>query len=202
VDTQSLVTADPDGWSAAVRHPFLAGVRTGRLPVAAFEAWLVQDHLFVTDLLGFQARLLARAPAAARPVLLEGLAGLVAELGWFGEEAARRGVRLVTRRAPVTGAYSALLTELLAAPFAAGMTALWALEQVYLEAWGWAAPGAEPFRSCVEHWTTPEFAGYVGRLREAADAALAAAPDRHQVASATASVLALECRFWDATVAA
>lgn len=199
VDTHALVAADPDGWAAAVRHPFLAGVRDGRLPVPAFEAWLVQDYLFVADLAGFQARLLTRAPAAARPVLLDGLAGLVAELGWFGEEAERRGVRLGTRRAPVTSAYGALLTDLLTAPFAVGMTALWALEQVYLEAWRYAAPGAEPYRSCVEHWTTPEFAAYAGALREAADAALAAVPDRHQVASATASVLALECRFWDAT---
>ena len=49
-------------WSHATRHPFLEAVRDGPLTESAFEAWLAQDYRFVSDLLAFQGRLLARAP--------------------------------------------------------------------------------------------------------------------------------------------
>jgi thiaminase len=70
-------------WSAATRHPFLEAVREGTTTDSAFDRWLVQDALFVGDLLTFQARLLARAPRAAQAVLAGGCVALVAELDWF-----------------------------------------------------------------------------------------------------------------------
>ncbi len=86
-----LLSRHPDAWRAATRHPFLDAVRDGNVPVAAFDTWLVQDARFVTDLLVFLARLLARAPRPAQAVLAAGAVSLVAELDWFDEQAAARG---------------------------------------------------------------------------------------------------------------
>lgn len=78
-----LPARDATGWARATRHPFLTTVRDGTLPEATFNAWLVQDYRFVTDLLRFQARLLAGAPRATQPVLANGAVALVVELAWF-----------------------------------------------------------------------------------------------------------------------
>ena len=102
---------------------------------SAFDRWLVQDALFVGDLLTFQARLLARAPRTAQAVLAGGCVALVAELDWFEGQAVRRGIDLEQPALPATLAYRELLGRLDAAPYEAAVTALWVLERVYLLAW-------------------------------------------------------------------
>ena len=67
---------------------------------------------------------------------------LVEELDWFEELAARRGIDLEQPALPATLAYPELLWRLDAAPYEAAVTALWALERVYLLAWASAASGA------------------------------------------------------------
>jgi len=176
-----------------VQHPFLDAVRDGTLPATAFAGWLTQDALFVRDLLGFQARLLARAPRGAERVLAGGLVSLVDELDWFDEQARAGGLDLAVAPLPVTTAYADLLGRLDAARYPVAITALWALERVYLLGWQHAAPGAPAFRDCVQHWTDPGFAAYVTALGDLADAA-GAPPD------AVAEVLALEAAFWGAAV--
>ena len=166
-----LVAAHPEQWRAAVSHPFLDGVRDGSLPERAFRAWLVQDHLFVADLLAFQARLLAAAPRGAQAVLAGGLVALEAELGWMEAHAAGLGLELDVAPHPTTAAYRAHREAVLRDGYAAAVTALWALERAYLEAWRGAAPGAAGYRELVEHWTVPEFDTYVEGLAAAADAA-------------------------------
>ena len=159
-----LVRRHPREWQAATVHPFLDGVRDGTLPAAAFDAWLQQDHLFVGDLLRFQAHLLSTAPRQAQAVLAGGLVGLESELSWFETQAARRGLGLQAPRHRTTEAYRLELEHLLSEPFEVGVTALWALEQAYLEAWRGAAPGSPPYHEFVEHWTQPGFAAYVAGL--------------------------------------
>ena len=177
-------------WRAATIHPFLEGVRSGELPEAAFRTWLRQDHLFVGDLLAFQARLLARAPRAAQRVLASGVVGLESELTWFEGIAARDGVELGGPRHPATEAYRAHLEDLQEQPVEVALTALWAVELAYLEAWRGAAPGAPRYREYVEHWTQPEFAGYVADLEANAIASPAAE-------AAWLRVVELERAFWD-----
>jgi len=179
-----------DLWTSATRHPFLMAVRNQTITPRAFDRWLVQDALYVADLLTFQARLLARAPRSAQGVLARGCLGLVDELDWFEERAARRGLSLDQPRQPATDAYAALLTRLDGIAYEPAVTALWALEQVYLE--GWTAAGsspAAPYAAFVEHWTAPGFRGYVTAL------ATLAAPEPH--AELVAEVLAHEVAFWD-----
>jgi thiaminase len=172
VKAADLLERHRELWHEATRHPFLDGVREGTLPEEAFERWLVQDYLFVREGLAFQARLLARAPRRDQRLLIGGLVGIEEELGWFEGQARRRGLDLEARPHPTNAAYCGFLVGLEREPYAAAVTALWALERAYLEAWRGAAPGHPNYREFVEHWTTPEFADYVSGLEGAADAAL------------------------------
>ena len=194
-----LLESNPEAWERATRHPFLDGVRDGNLPAGTFESWLVQDYLFVTDLLGFQAWLLARSPRQHQAVLVGGLVAVEAELGWFEEKAAERDIKLDVRRRPATAAYRDFMAGLEDEPYVAGITALWALERAYLEAWRSASPGGADYREFVEHWTTPEFADYVAGLEEAAEASLESA-NKGEVECALAAfgeTCRLERDFWE-----
>ena len=187
-------------WNKATRHPFLLAVRDGTASEAAFETWLVQDHHFVSDLLGFQRRLQARAPRHAQAVLAGGVVALVDELGWFEKQAAARRLDLDTPAVPATAAYAALLGRLQDADVAVALAALWAIERVYLDAWSFAAPGAPAYRDFVAHWTTPQFAAYVDALEQTADGALGIAGEGPVLDAVFAEVVAAECRFWDTAV--
>ncbi|MGK2865267.1 MAG: TenA family transcriptional regulator [Mycobacterium sp.] len=178
-----------DLWTAATRHPFLDAVRDGTITDIAFDRWLRQDALFVADLLTFQSRLLGRAPRDAQGVLVGGCAALVAELDWFSEQAALRAIDLDVPPLPTTLRYRDLLQRLDDEPYPAAVTALWVIERVYLLGWTSAAPAAAPLDGFVEHWTTPEFAGYVEALGELATA------DAYP--GLIDEVLHLEVEFWN-----
>ncbi len=186
-------------WRGAARHPFLDAVREGTLPTGAFEAWLTQDYLFVADLLVFQSRLLARAPRPDQAVLAGGLVAVEAELGWFEEKAGERRLTLEASRHPTTSEYCNFLTALENEPYAAGLTALWALERAYLEAWESATPGYPDYREFVGHWTTPEFADYVAGLERAAGSALefGSREEQERAEAAFLEVTRLEKDFWE-----
>ena len=193
-----LISRHPDAWRSATRHPFLDSLRDGTLPVEAFEAWLAQDYLFVGDLLVFQARLLARAPRPAQRVIAGGLVAVEDELGWFEDRARERGLELESTRHPTTEAYRGLLGVLDEDPYPVAITALWAMERAYLEAWRSAAPGHPDYQGFVEHWTTPEFAGYVTGLEGAADAALEAdGGQEDRIEEAFLEVASVERDFWE-----
>ena len=193
-----LISRHPEAWRGATRHPFLDSLRDGTLPVEAFEVWLGQDYLFVGDLLAFQARLLARAPRPAQKVLAGGLVAVEDELGWFEVRARELGLNLGDTRHPTTEAYLGLLSVLDGDAYPVAITALWVMERAYLEAWGSAAPGHPDYQAFVEHWTTPEFDGYVAGLEEAADAALQAdGVPEDRVEAAFLEVASVERDFWE-----
>jgi formylaminopyrimidine deformylase / aminopyrimidine aminohydrolase len=188
VSVHELMGGHEEAWFRATRHPFLEGVRAGTLPEGAFVAWLVQDWLFVGDLLCFQARLLGRAPRRAQRLLAAGALALVDELAWFDEQGERLGLDLNAERSPATHEYRALLERREGEPFAAAITALWALERVYLDGWSFAAPAAPPYDAFVQHWTTPEFRAYVDKLEALVD------PSQGDV---VAAMLQAEVAFWE-----
>lgn len=178
-------------WQAATEHDFVVGVRDGTVEAAAaFDRWLVQDAYFVADLLNFQALLLARSPRPAQAPLAAGCVGLVAELAWFESHAAGRGLDLAAPRAAATDDYAGLLDRLDADPVPVALTALWTIEQVYLDAWTFArGDGTGPYAEFVAHWTEPAFAAYVAELRGLVD------PAAHR--ETVAAVLRCELAFWD-----
>ena len=176
-------------WNAATRHPFLDAVRDGTITDSAFDRWLAQDAVFVADLLTFQARLLGRAPRSAQATLAGGCVALVEELDWFEAQAARRGIDSGQPALPPRSPTGICSDGLDAAPFGAAVTALWALERVYLLAWTVAASPASPFSEFTDHWTTPGFADYVEALGALAE------PSGHD--DLIVDVLTHEVAFWD-----
>ncbi|MDA2894715.1 TenA family transcriptional regulator [Mycolicibacterium sp. BiH015] len=178
-----------DLWAAATRHRFLLSVRDGTITPSDFHRWLAQDAVFVTDLLAFQARLLARAHRDAQSILAAGCVALVAELDWFDDQAAAAGIDMNQAPLPATLAYRDLLARLDTEDYPTAITALWVVEEVYLRAWTTAASDSSPYRGFVEHWTDPGFAEYVRALRELAS------PAAHE--QVIAEVLSHEIAFWD-----
>lgn len=173
--TADLLSRHANRWHEAANHPFLVGARDGSLSRVAFQAWLVQDYQFVDRLIRAQSRLLAHAPRTDQTVLAGGLVGLVEELNWFEAHMSARGLTADVPLAPVNRAYTDFLQTVVQGPYAAGITAIWAVEQAYLDAWTGAQPAAPPYREFVDHWTTPGFREYVAGLDAAANRALAAA---------------------------
>jgi thiaminase/transcriptional activator TenA len=189
----ALLVRHADRWHQATRHQLLVAVRDGDLATAVFDAWLAQDYRFVGALLRFQARLLGRAPRHAQAVLAEGVTALVDELSWFEGLAGDRGIDLTTAPRPAVLAYGRLLDELDTADFAVALAMLWAIERTYLDAWSFAAPGADAYRDIVEHWTAPPFAAYVEAL---AAATVTAGPDEASVDRYFPRIVDAEIAFW------
>jgi thiaminase/transcriptional activator TenA len=189
VTGSELLARHRQEWLAATQHPFLDGVGDGSLPQPAFRTWLIQDYLFVFDLLRFQSRLLSVAPRAGQRVVSGGLVALDSELGWFEGQAARLGLSLDASRHPFTETYRRTLLSY-AEDWGAGITALWTGERTYLDSWTGVAPGAPAYREFVEHWTHPEFGVYVRELEQLANAA---GPDE----MAFLTICGLERQFWE-----
>ena len=170
---RDLIAGDGELWRAATHHRFLDQVRDGSLDPAAFSRWLVQDHHFALALVRAEARYLASAPREDFEVLARGIQAMVAELAWFEEKAKERSLELASAVHPTARAYVDYLLATTYAPYPVQLTALWALERAYLEAWRTALPGAPAYRKFVEHWTNQAYAVWVAELEAAADRALA-----------------------------
>jgi formylaminopyrimidine deformylase / aminopyrimidine aminohydrolase len=198
MNTAALIERFADEWRAATRHAFLDGVRDGTLPDAVFSAWLVQDYLFVNDVLVFQRRLATRTQLA---VVAGGVVALEDELRWFEHHAGERGLHLDAARTPTAEAYRVLLEALETSAEPVAIVGLWAIERAYYDAWRSAIGGAPRYREFVDHWSVPEFGVYVDGLARAGDEALSAAtPDEQAEAVATFLLVAqLEAEFWQMT---
>jgi formylaminopyrimidine deformylase / aminopyrimidine aminohydrolase len=199
---RGLAGRDPAAWAAATGHPFLDGAADGSLPVAAFDRWLEQDRLFVEALARAWGLVLAEAPVDDLRLLSEGIAAFVGEVAWFEELAADRGLAVPAEPLAATAAYNAHLLQMAGEPYPVALTAMWAVEAAYLEAWRSARPGAPAYRSFVEHWTDAAFAGFVDRLERAVDRALAGASAAEVDAAGRAVALTAghEAAFWAMTL--
>eukprot|EP00897_Mesotaenium_endlicherianum_P004081 jgi/Mesen1/3700/ME000202S02795 len=205
-------------YSRAIRHPFLESA---------------QDYLFVRSLVRFVASTLLKLPqknyddagatSTSPPgdfeVLLGSLSALDAELKWFKELASKRGVQLAGLQPLEANVwYMRYLEELSgpAVPYEVALTALWAVELVYCEAWSRCTErGAHTpadLQECCQRWGNPEFASYCSLLGVTAQRALEGAAARGQegerergcsrgvfveAKEAFLKVLRLEVAFWD-----
>ncbi|SRR5579883_1301741 len=192
-----LLTRHANEWHEATHHPFLDAVRDGTLAPQIFATWLVQDYLFVRDELMAQALLLARAPRSAQHLLVQGLVGLESELSWFEEHAQRRQLALEVERHPVTAAYHDFWQSLSHKPYPVAITATWAAEQAYLDAWTSLGTGvSSSYREYIEHWANADFEHFVSELGQMSDIALATGDHDQEVEDAFLSVAHLEHDFW------
>ncbi len=192
---QKLIESEAELWRAATHHPFLDGVRDGTLPPEEFACWLVQDYQFGAALTRVEARYLAAAPREDLGLLAAGVQAMVAELDWFEQKAAERELHLGAPLHATARAYIDYLYALCDRPYSVQLTALWALERAYLDAWRGARPGAEAFREFVERWTNDAFATYVAALEAATSRVLGHNADAER--EAFRQVARYERAFWE-----
>ncbi|EPS95650.1 hypothetical protein FOMPIDRAFT_1038434 [Fomitopsis schrenkii] len=185
----SLPTPRP--YSAATKHSFLTAAGQGTLPPALLSLWLAQDRIYAAH--GYPAfigRVLAAvpfsyldAPDSQRErknqeivrVLSGALANVVREVNFFGEVAAAHGLSVEGwKERKATRDYTAEMARIGAeGRIEDAMVFLWAMEQVYLDAWkyvesltpvdpeGGTAPAV---KALVDNWTNAEFVGFVDEL--------------------------------------
>ena len=195
--TAALIERNPELWRAATVHPFLEGARDGSLDEQEFARWLEQDHLFVVALTRAWGRMLTTAPLEDFELVSDGIGAFTAELAWFAALATDRDLGLDAQPVADAAAYIAYLGDVAEAAYAVSITAMWAVEAAYLHAWRGALVGSKNYAPIVEHWANDGFASFVGRLADAADRELAAAPSaRVDAEDAFRRVLAHECAFW------
>ena len=192
---QKLIESEAELWRAATHHPFLDGVRDGTLPPEEFACWLVQDYQFGAALTRVEARYLAAAPREDLGLLAAGVQAMVAELDWFEQKAAERELHLGAPLHATARAYIGYLYALCDQPYSVQLTALWALERAYLDAWRGARPGAEAFREFVVRWTNDAFASYVAALEAATSRVLGHNADAER--EAFRQVARYERAFWE-----
>jgi thiaminase/transcriptional activator TenA len=77
------------------------------------------------------------------------------------------------------------------------MTATWAIERAYLEAWQSALPGQPIYREYIERWTNPGFASFVDELEQTTALALESGSADQKAEAAFLEVAKLEQAFWE-----
>jgi formylaminopyrimidine deformylase / aminopyrimidine aminohydrolase len=197
VKPTDLLIRHADIWHAATHHQFLEAVRDGSLAPNIFATWLVQDYLFVLDELTCQARLLARAPRSGQHILVRGLSAIEAEASWFESHAQQRHLSLDVPHYPTTASYRDLLESLDREPYPVAITAIWAIERAYLEAWKGTMPCNPRYQEYVDHWANVEFERFIADLEEIATTALLESSQVDNRAESTfLKVAQLEHDFW------
>jgi thiaminase/transcriptional activator TenA len=160
----SLVRSAGPLWDAATCSPFLDALAAGSLGEDAFRRWLAQDYCFAKDLMAFQAILLAKAPRDCHKPLIEGLAALDRELGWFESHAGRLQVDLdVPPHATCRRYTDYLLRSAYTQPYPVLLAILFGVEASYLAAWS-ALATSGPYAEFIERWSNADFASYVSEL--------------------------------------
>lgn len=199
----SLPARHADDWGRATGHPFIVAAGDGTLPAERFHVWVRQDRHFVMGLRGFVGRLLEGAPGEDRDGLRSGLAALDPELELFSAYALREGVDLLGPPFAVCTNYLSFLTDCASRGYADGLTAYYACERAYLDAWSTVKEAAAGYREWVENWTSDAFRAYVDWLGERIDAiAIGLDDDRlEKLSSIFGQVVRYETEFWDACLA-
>lgn len=185
--TDHLLRLASDEFNAATRHPWLKLAGTSQLPTDALLAWLTQDRLYIFSYIPFMGNMLSKASLTSNAdrskslewrvadCFINALTNVRRELGMF-EDILRehfgweQGGEMPTKE---TRAYQDMFAGAGAAnqSILVGMTALWATEKCYLEAWKYALSYKdqvpEDKKSHVLHttlipnWTCDEFEEFV-----------------------------------------
>lgn len=196
--TAALLRRHKHLWGLVTRNPFVDGIREGTLPKRLFDRWLVQDRFYLDALFSTVARVLAGAPAEERKTLLGVLVSTQGVVEWLDSVRKERRLRSVRQMHPVCRAYVDHVTALSFAPYPVAVTALWAQDRAFFDAWRSARPGGDGYRPIVATWTSKEVEARCKRLRGMADRALRGAgrADRVKAERAFEQVVRYELDFW------
>ncbi|TFY54251.1 hypothetical protein EVG20_g9785 [Dentipellis fragilis] len=186
----SLSTPRP--YSAATEHAFLRSAGDGTLPPTRFALWLAQDRLYAAHAYPrFIGRLISAIPYSGTHVpgspdeaqnqqilrvLVYCLQNVVREVGFFDDASKELGLDVHGwRERKETRDYTAEMARISTeGSLFDGLVFLWAMEQVYLDAWKFVnstlretkAPETYFARSFAANWTNAEFVTFVNDLAD------------------------------------
>ncbi|EPS95654.1 hypothetical protein FOMPIDRAFT_130957 [Fomitopsis schrenkii] len=211
IHLRSLLTPRP--YSAATEHPFLTAAGQGTLPHPLLSLWLAQDRLYAAH--GYPA-FIGRVLAAQRErknqeivwLLSGALASIVREVNFFGDVAAAHGLRVDGwRERKATRDYTAEMARIGAeGRIEDAMVFLWAMEQVYLDAWRYVGSlnpvdsegGTAPAVKALVDRPNAEFVEFVDGLAQTVNSLgiEPGSPAWIRAESIWARVVELEEAFW------
>lgn len=221
-----LASSTPRPYSAATEHSFLTAAGLGTLPPALLALYLAQDRLYAAHAYpAFIGRLLSAVPFSSLDaadsarertnqrivhVLSDALQNVVREVNFFGETAQKWGLQLDGwRERKATRDYTAEMARVGAeGRIEDGLVFLWAMEQVYLDAWryvgslkpvqGLEGGSAQAVSELVHNWTNSDFVRFVDDIAELVNS-LGITPGSSswgRAESIWARVVELEEAFW------
>ncbi|PSR70568.1 hypothetical protein PHLCEN_2v13539 [Hermanssonia centrifuga] len=224
IHLQSLSTICP--YSSATEHDFLVAAGTGQLSKDLVSLYLSQDRLYAAHAYPrFIGQLLAAIPFSSLHaidsvqelhnrrilnILSYSLQNVVREVGFFGEVAAKHGLKLDGwRERKATRDYTATMAAVgSSGSLDDGLIFLWAMEKVYLDSWKHVrsllgtstetSPTTAVIQEFVDNWTNPEFERFVNNLGDLVNS-LDIKPDSEAYSRAEeiwARVVELEKDFW------
>ena len=201
--SERLVQEHQAIWGAMAAHPFVVGLADGTLPEAALRAWVRQDRLFVLAERRVVWALRAHGPPPALDEALTGLdQALLREAAMFAAEAERRGFGVEVEPWPVCLGYGAFLLAAAHDGVLEGLTALYAAERAYLDAWSAVrarSRAGSPYHQWIENWTSEGFRAFVALLGRELDTLAGTAPGALEARLGTVFDRAarFELAFWE-----
>ena len=198
LNSQKLIEKYPKLWQEATEHLFMERCKLGTIKPEQFDRWLVQDFLFVIDLMRMVARVLATAPPHHFDVIMGVLVSLRGELRWLGKKAGERKIKLHLKKQPTCQEFCEFMFYIATKNYAVQATAFWAIEQAFNQGWQLLGKMPYPYDEFAERWGNPEFSEYVKYLEAQANEALKDAPEKvqKQAEDAFLQVVRLEKDFW------
>ncbi len=188
-----------------LRHPTVAGIRSGTLPEPVFRAWLEQDYLFLLDYVRVFSKLAWQAPDNHLGMLVDlAHATWHDELDLHREMAAEFSADLGgARKNRACSAYTAFLLDA-AGNYAEGLSALLPCM------WGYSAlgqrlaadvPASSRYARWVQTYAAPEFAALAAACATMLDEAAASRGlSRARAADLFRAGMDHELAFWDVAV--
>ena len=204
-----LRRANLDLWERMVTHAFVRELGDGSLSAERFRRYMLQDYVFLKDLVTLTALGIAKAPDLDAARRLDGFLSPVLN----GEEALfRRAFESLGDPAdagrnaeplPTTAAFGAFLASV---AYEGGyeeiLTCLLVTEGTYVDwarclAQGGAAPGNAFYQEWIDIHASEELAAFVAWVEQALDASALASAQAFRLGEVFRVSLEYELRFWD-----
>jgi thiaminase/transcriptional activator TenA len=166
---ETLLRDNAELLGRARTHPLMIQIANGTLPEDRFLAWVSQNYVWVRDFERFLANLSSRAPRVLGKAFCEALLNLHGEIELYEEICARTPADVKSARHSYHSSASSnlLLATVLVRSFEEALTACYAYQTAFREAWVHAQQQQKqqgPWQDFVSLFAAKGFSLWVERL--------------------------------------
>lgn len=199
--SRSLLAHSGQRLSRLRGHPFVQAIAEGKADDEVYRRWLVNDCYYNVEYQRFIAGLAAIAPTdAATEAIATAMSGSRLGLSQLRELADRAVVDLDAEPEPATVGLAAFLQAQVSRGYPTAISALYAAEKTYVDAWTAVRPTANretPYWFVLDYWSSETYAYWSESLGRLVDVAAPDGPTR-EMFRAFDWVVRLELEFMDA----